>query len=366
MRVAWVVDGELDQLSGGYLYDRIVVDYLRSQDVQVEVLSLPVAPYGRRLATGAPPWVLQTLKDGAFDIVVEDELSHPALIGVNRRLARENPALRRVALVHHLRSSEPRPWPANLLVRQIERAYLATAEAFLFNSQTTRRVVHALCGDRRPSVVALPGADRLGPALPRSRVEPRASEAGPLRVLFVGNLIPRKGLLTLLEALALLPRGTATLTVAGSEVDPHLGARATSAVRRFRLTAEVAFVGPLDRASLARTMSNHHVLAIPSSYEGYGMAYLEGLGHGLPAIAGTDGGAREFIRDDQNGYLVPAGDPAGLAARLLGLAGDRKNLLRLSLGALRTFREHPSWTDTGICIHRFLQDLNVGSPSATP
>ena len=358
IRLAWVVDGDLDQLSGGYLYDRIVVGDLRRHGVEVEVLSLPTGPYGLRLLQGAPPAIEQSLLSSPFDIVVQDELSHPALIRLNRRLAQEAPGLQRVALVHHLRASEPRPWPARLLYRQIEISYLRSVDSFIFNSRTTRAVVQALVGSSRPSIVALPGADRLGPAIKPHTVEQRAGEPGPLRILFVANVIPRKGLHTLVEALARLPRGMTTLTIAGNDrLEPAYTRRVSGAIQRFRLDDEVTFVGLLERDTLAEAMESHHVLAVPSSYEGYGMAYLEGMGRGLPAIAGSDGGPREFVRDDQNGYLVRAGDPGDLAAKLQSLATDRQRLARLSLSALETYRNHPTWSDTGASVLRFVQGL---------
>ena len=45
MRILWVVYGSLDRLSGGNLYDRLVVDHLRAHGAQVEVLGLPQPPY---------------------------------------------------------------------------------------------------------------------------------------------------------------------------------------------------------------------------------------------------------------------------------------------------------------------------------
>jgi glycosyltransferase involved in cell wall biosynthesis len=357
-RLAWVVDGGLDQLSGGYLYDRIVVDHLRTRGVDVHVLSLPTGPYGLRLVQGIPHAVEQRLLNSGFDLVVQDELSHPALLRATRRLANEAPVLRRVALVHHLRASEPRARPANRIYRQIEAAYLESVDAFVFNSRTTRAVVHALVGSSRPSVVALPGADRLGTVLDPETVERRAVEPGPLRILFVANVIPRKGLHTLVEAIALLPRGMTTLTVAGNDrLNPAYSRRVSATVRKFGLEDQISFTGALESPALTQAMSTHHVLAVPSAYEGYGMAYLEGMGHALPAIAGVDGGAREFVQDDENGYLVRPGDPAGVATRLLALANDRQQLLRLSLSALGTYRDHPKWSDTGDSVLRFLGAL---------
>lgn len=359
MRVAWVVDGDLDQLSGGYLYDRIIVDFLRTRGVHVDAISLPRAAYFRRL-TARPPAELDRLLDTPYDFVIQDELSHPALIRSNRRLARAAPKLRRVALVHHLRSSEPRSWLLNAFYRLVERTFLRSVDGFIFNSQATRSAVQSLTGDHRPWVVAVPGADRLGGAFSPEAVEARATLPGPLRILFVANLIPRKGLLTLIDAMALLPAGAASLTIVGDpQADPQHAARLRKRIQRLGLRVELR--GALDREEVSRAMEAHHVLAIPSSYEGYGMAYLEGMGRGLPAIAGTAGGAAEFVRDGENGFRVDPGDPAGLAARLVTLARDRRLLVTLSRAALRTYVAHPTWEATGTTILRFLGRL-TGTP----
>ena len=79
------------------------------------------------------------------------------------------------------------------------------------------------------------------------------------------------------------------------------------------LTARVSLLGTASDQDLAARCAASHVLAVPSSYEGFGIVYLEGMQFGLPAIAGTDGAAQEIITHGENGFLVPPGDPEALA-----------------------------------------------------
>ena len=87
------------------------------------------------------------------------------------------------------------------------------------------------------------------------------------------------------------------------------------------------------------------------------MAYLEGFGFGLPALAGAPGGAREIVRHGENGYLVAPGDAAAIAAALQTLHRDRRLLTRMSLAARTTYEAHPDWEETLETIHQFLLTL---------
>lgn len=358
MRIAWVVDGPLDQLSGGYLYDRLIVEHLRRSGTEVTVVSLPTGRYAARLSRGVPGDLAERVAAVSPEFLVEDELSHPALLRADRRLRQARPGLTRVGLVHHLRSNEPRGLPANAFYRWIERRYLAALDAFIFNSRTTRAAVQRLGLPITSSIVAVPGADRLATSIDAEAIQSRAQATGPLRVLFLGNLIPRKGLLTLVEAVALLPRGSVDLTVAGSaEVDRRYARRVRRRVDSLRLGPVVRLVGALDGQALRQVMLQSQVLAVPSGYEGYGMAYLEGMGVGLPPIAGAEGGASEFVRHGENGFLVDASDAAALAVHLASLHADRLRLSRMALAARHTHLAHPTWEDTGAAIQAFLSEL---------
>jgi glycosyltransferase involved in cell wall biosynthesis len=232
---------------------------------------------------------------------------------------------------------------------------LQSVDGFIFNSQTTRDVVHALTAQGKPHVVAYPPTDRLGDGLPAELVRSRAAEPAPLRIVFLGSLIPRKGLHVLLDAFHQLQPGLWTLDVVGPlTADPVYAGAMQDKVAVTGLSAGVHFRGPLESEALREQLARSHVLAVPSSYEGFGIAYLEGMAFGLPAIGTIAGAAAEIITDGADGYLVPPDDPATLAARLSTLANDRPLLERLSLNALDRYRRQPKWEETAARIRAFL------------
>ncbi len=115
--------------------------------------------------------------------------------------------------------------------------------------------------------------------------------------------------------------------------------------------------GTLSDADLVKELSQSHLLAVPSSYEGLGIAYLEGMRFGLPAIATTAGAAHEIISHDRDGFLVPPKDAAALARCLGILIKDRRQLLKMSLAAQESAAGHPTWEVCGARLHRFLHGL---------
>lgn len=356
MRVGLVIYGHLDIVSGGYRYDRRLVDYLRRCGDTVTVYARPWRNYLRHLADNLSPAWQTELQKAAVDVLLQDELNHPSLFGLNRRL-QATTAYPIISIVHHLRSSEAHGAWANRLYRAVERRYLATVDGFICNSPATAASVTALVGSERPLLVALPGREDTPPAMDEAAIRRRALASGPLRLVFLGNLIPRKGLHTLIAALAELPKGRVRLTVIGDPtVAPGYAARCQRQVRRLGLTAVVDFRGLLAEADVAAELAQGQVLVIPSTHEGFGMAYLEGMGYGLPAVAGRFGGAAAVVTDGENGFLVTPGDVTALAHRLARLADDRDLLLRLSLAARERYRRHPTWDEMAARVRAFLAE----------
>jgi glycosyltransferase involved in cell wall biosynthesis len=355
MHLALVLYGDLNFLSGGFLYDRRLVDYLRRQGVRVEVISLPWRVYPRGLLDNLSPALHRWLAGLSPDLLLQDELAHPSLFLVNRRL---RPGKKLAAVVHHLRCDEPRASLLNRLYAQVEGRYLATLDACITNSRATLASVRRRCGRELPGVVAPPGIQDF-PRLPGpAEIAARVQEPGPRRLLFVGNVIPRKGLHLLVRALAGLRAREWHLTVAGNlTLAPGYVRRLRQRLAAAGLASRVEFTGLLPAPELARHLARSHVLVVPSLYEGFGICYLEGMAFGLPAIGSEAGGAPEIITPGRDGFLVPPGEVAALAACLERLLTDDRLLLEMSLAARERFLAHPTWEESLEGAYRLLHSL---------
>jgi glycosyltransferase involved in cell wall biosynthesis len=194
-------------------------------------------------------------------------------------------------------------------------------------------------------------------AVTDAEIQERAG-ARPLRVLFVGNLIARKGLLTLLEALAMSADGQWQLTVAGSRtVDPPHTRRVDAFVREHGLQGRVVMRDRLDDAQLAAEMRAHHVLAVPSSYEGFGIVYLEAMSFGMVPVGSAAGGAAEIIEHGTNGFLATPGDVKGLAGIIGRLGEDRALLASCGRAARERFLRFPGWRRQMEGVRRWLHSF---------
>lgn len=357
MQIGLVIYGSLDTLSGGYLYDRWLVRALHAAGHQVTLYQMPWRSYGHHLTDNLNPQWRRRLLSAPVDLWLQDELNHPSLCWLNRQLRRRHPAPI-ASIVHHLRSTEEHPPPLLPLYRTVERAYLNTLDACLANSHTTAAYVHHLLARPIPCQVAWPAANHLPDPTPfdAAALATRARHPGPLRILFVGNLIPRKGLHHLLQALAAVPAPWQLSVVGGKQHGDPYTKKVERQMAELGLARQVHFLGRVSDSELVDCYTTHHLLAMPS-FEGFGIAFLEAQRFGLPVVAFDTGAVREVILPEQTGLLVPPHDRQALAQALTRLAQQRELLLALGLAARLRYSLHPTWEQSMNTAVRWLESL---------
>lgn len=167
------------------------------------------------------------------------------------------------------------------------------------------------------------------------RFHPRPTGTGRDRVVgFVGQLIERKGLHTLMSAWSELENGGdpgARLRIAGSG---PLAARLRSWRESLSFPERVELCGHLE--SIEKFYAGCGMLVLPSTSEGFGLAAAEAAASGLPVIAARTSSLPEIIEHEQNGLLVEPKQPRALAAAIGRLLVDEGLAHRLGRnGAIR-------------------------------
>ena len=361
MRIVFFLFGSLEMNSGGFLYDRKLVEHLRSAGHQVDIVPLPWLDYYPSEAQLDSVWArVRQLDPDDYDLILQDELAHPVLCRLNPWLRQWGVPI--ASIVHHLRCSEEGAIADTCRAMFHEDIYLAGVDGFVLNSKATYVSIRNLTGSDRPFIIAPPGADRFEPRFDEESLKKKSFEPGPLRVLFAGNIIPRKGLHTLISGLRKVPHGDWRLSIAGGwEFDPQYAGEIKRRIRDNGLDSRIDVLGHVDDDVLEALLEQAHVLAVPSSYEGYGIIYAEAMGFGLPAIGCRVGGVPEIIQHGLNGFLIKPGDDAALARHLGALHADRKLLAEMGIAAHHFSLSLPTWEQSLHQAAGFLEKMACGS-----
>ncbi len=335
-QVTFAIPGDLATPTGGYGYAREVIAALRARGWKVEIIDLgdgfPHVDDVRRMQAR------QCLLGAPLDVaVVVDGLA----LGV---LAEEAQAASRshclIGLVHHPLALETglSAELANALRLSETQALAATRHVITTDHSTAATLAADYAVPPERITVALPGTRRM----PRAQL-PRE---GPVRILAVGAVTPRKAYDLLVRALVELRDLDWHLTIVG---DRTRGSDAVAELDRLinelTLVQQIRCTGAVSSEELDVLHQDADLFVQTSRFEGYGMALADALAYGLPVIA-TRTGAAPRIVTPQAGVLIDPGDSAALMGALRLLIGDAELRERYAIAARAAAEKLPTWDDT--------------------
>ena len=308
---ALLVPGSLETKTGGYIYDRRVVEGLRTRGWSV----------GVHTSLADIPDHTIVLADGlALGVMPEEAEAHGSRLGI-------------VALVHHPLAEETGLDAAEAArLRASERRALRQAKAVVVTSHATAAMLPAYDVPAGRIVVITPGVDPAPLA--------RGSGGGAVQLLCVATLIPRKGHAVLLRALSAVP-GEWVLVCVGGEQHEGVERELLRLRGELGLDDRVRFAGELAGDALAARYDAADVFVLPTLYEGYGMVVAEALARGLPVVASATGAIPALLAPDA-GIVTPPGDVEALRGALITmLDGDVRQ--HFAAGARVRRAALPTW-----------------------
>jgi glycosyltransferase involved in cell wall biosynthesis len=334
-----VVPGRIDSRTGGYEYDRRIVEGLRARGWTVDVHELDAAfPHPSPSALAHAAGVLAGLADGTA--VVIDGLACGAMPD---EVERERSRLAIVALVHLPLAEHPglERHAADALAARERRSLLA-ASLVVVTGKATAATMGRYGVDAGRLAIVEPGTDRAPLA--------RGSIGAPLHLLSVAALTPGKGHELLIRALAEAPHRRWLLTCAGSlDRDPATVARVRALIREHDMEECISLPGELDAASLDVCYHSADLFVLATLHETYCMAVAEALARGLPVISTRTGAIPAMVGDsDAAGsaaMLAAPGDLPGFASVLGQVMADTALRARLAEAARRRRDHLPTWDD---------------------
>lgn len=339
-KAAFLIEGDIDQLTGGYLYDKMLIDFLEAHEIRVDVVGIPRMPFPLKLLGNL--WFFLRLRREDHDLVLEDEMIYGSLGLFNLWLRRARYS-KIVSLVHLLEWVQRNRSAESWLTRFFEKFMLSSCHLNVVNSHHTAGVLRRMGLNGSEVLVVYPSFN-----LPETvKQEQEPEDFGALKLLFVGNSIRRKGLEYLIDAMDRLSDLNVQLDiVGGTDREPAHAIFLKAKIDELGLRQRIFFHGKVSWKTLAEFYSKADIFVFPSLYEGFGIVIAEAMAFGLPVIATNVGAASELIRNGENGLLVQPGSADALASAVRVLISDPSLRRRFGLNGLEKAKALPKWEES--------------------
>ncbi len=345
MRIVFVIPGDINLPTGGYRYDREIINTWKETGIDVELVSLD----------GSYPFPSDKQKKIAIeeitsfpkaDIAVVDGLLGGASPEFLQELSNSMPV---VSLLHHPLCLENglEDKQANTLETS-ERQGLEFVSSVITTSETTTKTVADLFGFKSANIhTVLPGVNRTKIC--------QGSKNETLNLLCIGSVIHRKGHSVLLKALAKLTHLNWHLDCYGStSFDEPLFSKLKTMITENGLSGKVIFHGAVDDQQIEDAYAKADLFVLPSQYEGYGMVYAEAIVRGLPII-GTTAGAIPKTVPKGCGILVEPENEEMLKQALEKLITDQALRLQYKENTIKAEPNFPTWQGSAKQFARILR-----------
>lgn len=346
--VFFVIPGKISTISGGYNYDRALLEGLRKQGREVNIVSLGSSFTNPTLADALD--AREKLASFARNsIVIIDGLALGALDRTALELLK--PPL--VALIHHPLAFEGGLSPESREhLFQNERENLKLASRVLVTSPSTAQLLTVEYGVPPALItVASPGVDK--EIISGERSDP------PL-ILSVGIQVPRKGHDVLLAALAKIGHLPWQAVIAGPVSDVVYGKKLIEMIDELGLKERVKLLGEISPNELVNLYSQASIFALATRFEGYGMVFGEAMVNGLPIVSSRTGAVPDTV-PEQAGVLVEPDNPEAFAEALRQILEDDPLRVRLSSGSAKAGAMLISCEQTAELVGQVLDDVATES-----
>lgn len=252
-------------------------------------------------------------------------------------------------IIHHLVQIER---PRNKLIKFLESVFIKLSDAQAAVSLTTRKQLLDFGLINIDIPVFPPGLDLKVKDLQLKKLFPDKH-----KLLYVGTIEKRKGLLDLIEALKMVRDNNYELNVIGAIKDRSYYDKIMNKVAEYGLENKVNFVGRVEQKILESYYLNSSIFVFPSYWEGYGMVVAEAMSYGLPVLISRIPVFEEIVEHKKEGYLFETGNSKQLSEYLQTLLNDKDKLLEMSGNALKRAKGFNSWEETCSNIMEYVKNF---------
>jgi len=364
MEKVFFLTGAKPPQTGGELYNYQLSEYLEKLGWEQEYVSLHEKRHFLRL--GKIPIIGDILASLIFAVIlfkyqgilVEDHYFSRYLLLTNliQRVFRK----RKIVVLVHLfygYESNDKFVIRKLINKYIEQFRLFFADLIVTSSEYSKSEIVSLGINEELVHVLSPGLDREKFQLPQ---EPELFESKESKkILCVGNYVPRKGIVYLIEAFAQIERQDFTLHLVGNRKNnSSYYNQLNNAVNKLKLTDCVVFHDGADQDNIKQLYASSDIFVLPSFQETFGIVFLEAMHYGLPIITTNVTAMPELVEDGKNGFLVPPGDSQALAKAISKLIVNPDLIEKMGAAGRKKVATSYYWEQTCSEFASILQNIN--------
>ncbi|MEO1376412.1 MAG: glycosyltransferase family 4 protein [Cyanobacteria bacterium J06635_10] len=338
--------------TGGELYNYQLSQYLENLGWEQEYVSLHEKRHYLRL--GKIPIIGDILASLIFAVIlfkyrgilVEDHYFSRYLLLTNiiQRVIRKGKIIVLVHLFYGY-DSDDRFVLRRLINKYIEKFRLSFADLIVTSSEYSKSEIASVGINPELVHVLSPGLDREKfKILPPDRnIENQESK----KILCVGNYVPRKGILYLIEAFSQIERQDFSLHLVGNRKNNSIYYnQLNNAVKTLKLSECVVFHDGADQENIKQLYASADIFVLPSFKETFGIVFLEAMHYGLPIVTTNVSAMPELIEEGKNGLLVPTANSPALAKAISKLIENPDLIKRMGEAGRKKVATSYFWEQT--------------------
>ncbi len=354
--------------TGGELYNYKLSQYLEKQGWEQEFVSLHEKKHYLRLSK--IPIIGNILVSFIFAVIlfkyqgilVEDHYFSKFLLWKNiiqRFIFRE-----KIIILVHLfygYDSNDKMIVRRLIYKYIEKVRLSFADVIITSSEYSKREIVSIGITPKIVHVLSPGIDRDKFSILSSRdnLDYQKNKI----ILCVGNFIPRKGIVHLIEALSQIETPGLILHLVGNRKNNSTYYNQLNKdVEKLKLVECVVFHDGADQENIKQLYNCADIFVLPSFKETFGIVFLEAMHHGLPIITTNISAMPELVEEGKNGFLVPPGNSQALATAILKLIKNPDLMKQMGKAGQQKVANSYSWEKTCLRFITILKSMTENEP----
>lgn len=350
--------------TGGELYNYQLWQYLKKQGWKQEYVSLHEKRHYLRL--GKIPiigdilvsFILAIMLFNYKGILVEDHYYSKYLLLTNiiQRFLRKGKIVILVHLFYGYESND-KFVVRRLINKYIEKFRLSFADSIVTSSEYSKSEIVSLGINPELVHVLSPGLDR-----EKFQILPSPSELDSKdskKILCVGNYVPRKGILYLIEAFSQIEGQDFTLHLVGNRKNNSIYYnQLNNVVEKLKLTECVVFHDGADQENIKQLYASADIFVLPSFKETFGIVFLEAMHYGLPIVTTNVSAMPELIEEGKNGFLVPPADSQALAKAISKLIENPDLIEKMGEAGRKKVATSYYWEQTCSGFASIIEDMN--------